>query len=76
MNALRAIILIGQLGKIWSISSTNKKLFQSISTVGYFYLMEYLNNRNSQVFTIGDTSTEVIKAEVEYKKVTFNKKPW
>lgn len=76
MNILRAIIVAGQLGKIWSNSPRSKKVFQSISAVGYFYLMESLSNGTNQVFTLGDTPIRNEQPKIIYKKVIFNKRPW
>lgn len=80
MNFLRAFIVAGQLGKIWSKSSTNRKIFQSMSVLGYFYLMESINNGNNQVFTLNDEFEGVRepepKTKIVYKKITFDNRPW
>lgn len=80
MNILRAAILIGQIGKIWAISSTHKKLFQSLSVIGYFTLMESMNNNNGQVFTLGNMSTGNIKPKKDkniiHIETTFNNHRW
>lgn len=75
---LRAIIVIGQLGKIWSTTSKAKQIYQSMSVLGYFSLMETMSNGTSQVFTIGDTSTGNIKPKTEiiHRRITFNNRPW
>lgn len=79
MSLIRAVIVVGQLGKIWAITSRNKKIFQSISSLAYFYLMETTyGNGNEQFFTINDMSSRVESSNTKiiYKPVKFDKRPW
>jgi len=59
MSLMRTVILVGQLGNIWSKSRVLRKVFQSVSVIGYFELMESMYGDRSQTFTIGDKTVEV-----------------
>jgi len=73
---LRIIIVVGQIGKIWAVSSRNKKLFQSLSVLAYYYLMESTYN-NGQVFTLGDMTTGNIKPKIDINKTKLiSERPW
>ena len=77
MNILRVVIVVGQIGKIWAVSAVNKKLFQSLSVLGYYYLMESTYNNSSQVFTLGNMTTGSIEPKVEITNTKLiSKRPW
>ena len=51
MKMLRVLILVGQVGRIWAKSSQARKIFQTITAVGFFSMvMNYKkdNDKNYQ----------------------------
>jgi len=77
---LRSMILVGQLGRVWSKSKKRQRIFQSMSIVGYFALMNREQLQSKQIFTIGKMVAVVERQEVKKEKKPFyyfnKKRPW
>ncbi len=64
MSILRLLIIVGQLGRIWSSSRMYSKVFQTMTAVGYFSLLTNIpkrldNEERKQVFRIGEQEANV-----------------
>lgn len=58
MSILRTIIIIAQLGNIWARRRRHRRIFQSVSVVGYTLLMAQISNskngQKKQLFIVQD----------------------
>ena len=80
MNVLRIVIVVGQVGRIWSKSAITKNIFQTMSALGYFSLMtDFYDSPRSQIFNIEEQEAEVTiisSKQQKIKPLKFKRKPY
>jgi len=55
MTLFRGMIIVGQLGRVWARNHLARKVFQSMTAVGFYSLMSKVYSENEyedQIFTI------------------------
>jgi hypothetical protein len=52
MNIMRGFMLLGSLGRVWATSNRAKNVYQSISILAYFKLMNDFENGKSNYVAI------------------------
>lgn len=84
MHIYRAMIVVGQLGRIWAKGYQARRVYQTVTAVGFYALMtKTYNNKEQwaeeQLFVVGDQSSIINPKEVENDQVNLkfkNFKTW
>jgi hypothetical protein len=81
MSILRGFILAGNLGRIWAKNHFVRRVFQSVSVLAYYQLMENLERRSRGSYTVvrpEDITIDITEIEMknETEKVPEFNRSW